>query len=281
MHDKLKVAGVQMDLEIMANEKNLEKILSRTRIAAGNGAKLIVFPECALSGYMFQSREEALPFMETIPGPSTKKLAACCRELGVYVIVGLLEKTDDQCFNVAVFIGPDGIIGRHRKKHLPFIGADRFIDHSKESFKVFKSPIGNIGIHICYEINFPEASRVMALQGADIIVLPTNWPDGRGHSSKYVVNARAFENKVHFVAVNRVGVERGSKFLGCSKIANSWGDTLAKAGKEEEKIIYAEVSLQEARQKHIVLKPGEFELDLTRDRCPELYSEITKPIKAE
>lgn len=270
-----------MDPKIMANRENLDKILRETRTAAGNGADLVVFPECALPGYVYASREEAIPFMETIPGPGTEKLAACCRELGVHVVVGLLEIDGDRCFNAAVLIGPGGLVGRYRKNHLPFLGIDRFVDRGNEPFRVYNTPIGNIGLHICYDTNFPECARIMTLGGADILVLPTNWPDGRGKIARFVVNSRAFENKVHFVAVDRVGVERGARFLGNSKIVDAWGDTLAEAGKEDEEVIYAELNLEDARQKRMVFKPGEFEMDFISDRSPELYGEITAPRKME
>lgn len=281
MKDKIKIAAVQMDPKITANKQNLDKILLEIRKAAANGADLVVFPECALTGYVFASREEAIPFMETIPGPSTEKLVTCCQELGVHVIVGLLEIDGDKCYNAAVVIGPQGLIGKYRKNHLPFLGVDRFLDTGNEPFQVYNTPIGNIGLHICYDTNFPECARIMTLLGADILVLPTNWPDGRGKIAKFVINTRAFENKVHFVAVDRVGVERGAKFLGISKIVDAWGDTLAEAGKEDEEVLYAEVSLKEARQKRMVFKPGEFEMDFIRDRHPELYSRITEVRKIE
>jgi len=276
MRDKIKIAAVQMNPKIMRNRENLDKILLKTRSAASNGADLIVFPECALTGYVFGSREEAIPFMETIPGPSTDRLIACCKELSVYVIVGLLEIDAGRCFNVAVLMGPQGLVGKYRKNHLPFLGIDRFIDPGDKPFQLHKTPVGNIGMHICYDCNFPESARVMTLLGADILTLPTNWPEGRGKVAKYVINTRAYENKVHLVAVNRVGRERGVRFIGSSKIIDAWGDTLAEASSDDEEIIYAEVALSEARQKRIVLKAGEFELDFIGDRRPELYGKVTE-----
>jgi len=276
MRDKIKIAAVQMNPKIMRSRENLDKILLKTRSAANNGADLIVFPECALTGYVFASREEAIPFMETIPGPSTDRLIACCKELSVYVIVGLLEIDAGRCFNVAVLMGPQGLVGKYRKNHLPFLGIDRFIDPGDKPFQVYKTPVGNIGIHICYDCNFPESARVMTLLGADILTLPTNWPEGRGKVAKYVINTRAYENKVHLVAVDRVGRERGVRFIGSSKIIDAWGDTLAEASSDDEEIIYAEVALAEARQKRIVFKAGEFELDFVGDRRPELYGKVTE-----
>ena len=279
MRDKVKIAAVQMEPQIAHNRENLDNIMVKTRIAARAGADLIVLPECALTGYLFTSRKEAMPFMETIPGPGTDKLAAYCRELNIHVIVGLIEIDIDRCFNAAVLIGPKGLIGKYRKNHLPSLGIDRFLDPGDRPFKVFKTPIGNIGMHICYDCSFPESARVMTLLGADILALPTNWPDGRGKVAKYVVNTRAYENKVHLVAVDRVGVERGTKFIGSSKIVNALGDTLAEASTDEEQIIYGEVSLAEAREKRIVFKTGEFGSNIIRDRRPELYGEIIKTYK--
>jgi predicted amidohydrolase len=282
MRDKVKIAAVQMDPRLMENSSNLEKILLEAKMAANNGADLIVFPECALTGYVFTSREEAIPFMETIPGPATNKLAEYCRELGVHIVVGLLEIDADKCFNAAVLIGPQGLVAKYRKNHLPFLGIDRFVDHGDIPFQVHRTPAGNIGLHICYDCAFPESARVMTLRGADILALPTNFPtrgEGQvveGKIVKYVINARAYENKVHLVAVDRVGIERGVRFEGHSKIVNAWGDTLSQASSDKEEIIYAEVSLAEARQKRTVVKPGELEIDHIGDRRPELYKELTR-----
>ncbi|MDD4877028.1 MAG: carbon-nitrogen hydrolase family protein, partial [Dehalococcoidales bacterium] len=272
MSKKVKIAAVQMDPKIMEKKINLEKMLHEARIAASNDANLIVFPECALSGYVYASREEAIPFMETIPGPSIDKLADCCIELGVYIIAGLLEidPNTDRCFNTAILISPNGLIGKYRKNHLPFLGVDRFVNPGDDAFQVYQTPIGNIGLHICYDCNFPESARVMALLGADILALPTNWPEGREKVAKYVINTRAFENKVHLVAVDRVGTERGTNFIGTSKIIDAWGDTLMEASSDQEEIIYAEINLTDSRQKRIVFKPGEFEVDFIGDRRPEL-----------
>lgn len=276
MADIVKVAAVQTDPKIAKNEENLNKILSYARTAAEKGARLIVFPECAVTGYVFSSREEALLFAESIPGVSTNKIAACCRELDVYAVVGLLEKDGDKCYNVAVLIGPGGLVGKYRKVHLPFLGVDRFIDAGDEPFRVYRTPVGNIGVHICYDCTFPESARIMTLLGADIIVLPTNFPAGRDKLMDYLVNTRSMENGIHYIAANRVGVERGVGFLGRSKIIRATGTTLAEASRDKKEIIYAEVSLAEARQKRIVIKPGEFEIDPINDRRPEMYGELTK-----
>jgi predicted amidohydrolase len=280
--DRIKIAAVQMAPWLMGNEENLKAILSAVREAAVNQAKLVVFPECSLSGYVFGSREEALPFAETLPGPSTEKLIYLCRELETYVVLGLLEREGDRLFNAAALVGPQGFISGYRKNHLPFLGVDRFVDIGDRPFQVHKTPIGNIGIYICYDIVFPESSRVMTLMGADILALPTNFPQVRRETlSTHIVSARAIENRVHVVSADRVGSERGYSFAGLSKIVNAAGKTLALASPDGEEIIYGEVSLELARQKHHIIISGEYEVDYIADRRPELYGVITEPKLAE
>ncbi|MDD4873640.1 MAG: carbon-nitrogen hydrolase family protein [Dehalococcoidales bacterium] len=276
MRDIVKIAAIQMEPKIMQNKQNLDNIVLKIKKAADANADLVVLPECSLTGYMFASLEEAMPYMEIIPGPSTGVLMTISRELGIYIIVGLLEIDNSQYFNTAILIGPEGLIGKYRKTHLPYLGVDRFLNPGDQPLRVYKTAIGNIGIHICYDCNFPECARVMTLLGADILALPTNWPEGREKVSNYVVICRAYENKVNLVAVNRVGEERSARFIGLSKIVDSCGDVIAEANNLDEQIIYGDVSLAEAREKRIVFKAGEFEINFIHDRRPELYKEITK-----
>jgi len=277
MPNEIKIAAVQMEPRLMKPRENLESILNAIREAAGNQANLIVFPECSLTGYIFSSRQEALPFAETIPGPSIEKLAPLCQELKVYVVFGLLEKEGDGLFNAVALVGPRGLMAGYRKNHLPFLGIDRFVDIGNRPFQVHQTPIGNIGLEICYDIAFPESSRVMTLMGADILALATNFPQGRGEKYSHVISARAFENRVHLVSANRIGSERGYSFAGLSKIVDASGSVLGLASPDREEIIYGEVSLESARQKRVTYIPGEWVVDCIGDRRPELYGVITKP----
>jgi len=277
MPNGIKIAAVQMEPRLMKPRENLESILNAIREAAGNQANLIVFPECSLTGYIFSSRQEALPFAETIPGPSIEKLAPLCQELKVYVVFGLLEKEGDGLFNAVALVGPRGLMAGYRKNHLPFLGVDRFVDIGNRPFQVHQTPIGNIGLEICYDIAFPESSRVMTLMGADILALATNFPQGRGEKYSHVISARAFENRVHLVSANRIGSERGYSFAGLSKIVDASGSVLGLASPDREEIIYGEVSLESARQKRVTYIPGEWVVDCIGDRRPELYGGITKP----
>lgn len=278
MREKLRIAGVQMEPRIFEKERNIAKAFDALRTAARKSARLIVFPECALTGYCFTSLEEAIPLAETIPGPSTERFVSACGELGVLAIIGLLERDGDKYYNSLALIGPGGVIGKYRKIHLPYLGIDRFLDWGDQTPAVFDTEVAKIGMNICYDVTFPETARIMALKGAEIIILSTNWPQGRQNVAKYLINARALENRVNYIAVNRVGQERGVGFIGRSKIVDVLGNTLSEASATEEEIIYAEVYPAAAREKHAVFVPGEFETHAFADRRPELYSILTEPL---
>src|SRR4030095_9465398 len=119
---KLQLAGVQMDVEIGRVDRNLARIVESLRDAASRGAKLVVFPECALTGYCFESLEEAREHAEPVPGPSTIRIPAACREAGVPPLGGLLEADGERVFNACALVGPEGVVGCYRKIHLPYLG---------------------------------------------------------------------------------------------------------------------------------------------------------------
>ena len=130
------------------------------------------------TGYCFDSLEEALPFAEPIPGPIVERMIGVCRETGAAVVFGLLERDGDRVYNACVLISPDGLLGAYRKIHLPYLGIDRFATAGERPFAVHSWRGVRVGLNICYDAAFPESSRALALAGADLIVLPTNWPTG-------------------------------------------------------------------------------------------------------
>ena len=269
-----KIAGVQMDCRLGDGRANLEAIRARLETAASRGATLIVFPECISSGYGFSSKAEALPHAEPIPGPSSEALAADCRRLGVWTVVGMLEREGDWLFNAAALIGPSGLVAVYRKVHLPCLGVDRFTTPGDRPFAVHDLGGIRVGINICYDGSFPEASRVLTLLGADLIVLPTNWPPNAWRNPKFVVQTRALENHVYYAAVNRIGAESGFCFIGQSRIADCSGDLLAATDGDEDTILYASVDPERARNKRIVNIPGKYEVDRVGDRRPEMYRPV-------
>jgi predicted amidohydrolase len=266
-----KIAAVQMDCQLQDKFRNLEIIRHRVREAARQGAHLVVFPECALTGYGFESKEEAMAEAEPLPGPSSVDLGLICREAEVWVVYGLLEKEGDQLFNACALLGPDGLVASYRKIHLPYLGVDRFATPGDRPFAVHDLGGLKVGMNICYDGSFPESARVMTLLGADLIILPTNWPSKAIGSARYVANTRALENHIYYAAVNRVGEERGFTFIGLSRIVDCDGETLAASEGAREEILYAEIEPALARKKRVVLIPGKHEIDRVGDRRPEMY----------
>jgi predicted amidohydrolase len=275
-----KIACVQMDCRFADKERNLDRIRRGLMEAAMNGARLIVFPECALTGYAFNSKAEAWPVAEPVPGPSTEALAADCQRLGVWTVVGGLERveTTGDLFNIALLIGPKGPPAAYRKVHLPFLGVDRFTTPGDRPFAVHDLGGLRLGMTICYDGSFPEAARCLMLLGADLVVLPTNWPTGAAVTVKYLVQARALENQIFYAACNRIGTEHGIEFIGQSRIVDVNGELLA-ATNEGESILCAQIEPERARQKHLVKIPGLYELHRTAHRRPEMYSALVEPLR--
>ncbi len=271
-----KIAAVQMDCAFAEKATNLETIRARLQEAAANGAQLVIFPECALPGYCFESKEEALPHAEPIPGPSSQALADDCARLNVWAVVGLLEKDGDRLFNACSLIGPHGIAATYRKVHLPFLGVDRFMTPGDQPFAVHDLGGLRIGMNICYDGSFPEAARCLMLLGADLIVLPTNWPTGAISTAKTLIPARALENHLYYAACNRIGTERGFNFIGMSRIIGCTGEFLAVSENDEPTILYADIDPAKARDKHRVFMAGKYELHRLKDRRPEMYGAIGK-----
>jgi 5-aminopentanamidase len=270
-----KIAGVQMNCRLGDKDHNLGLMQARLREAAEQGARLVIFPECALTGYSFESAEEAWPHAESIPGPSTEILAALCRRFGIWVIFGLLERseTEHKLFNASALVGPDGQAVSYRKIHLPCLGVDRFATPGDRPFAVHDLGGLRVGMTICYDGSFPESARVLTLLGADLVVLPTNWPTGARSTAKYLVQARALENHIYYAAVNRVGEERGFHFVGLSRIVDCDGELLASSNGDEA-IVYAVLDPGRARQKQIIKIPGKYEINRVEDRRPEMYGPL-------
>ena len=271
---RFKVAGVQMDIAFADRDANLEKMTARLEETTSSGAQLTVFPECTTTGYCFNSLDEAKKVSETFDGPSVRHVHELCKAKDTMVVFGLLELAGDKVFNSLALVGPAGVIGTYRKIHLPHLGVDRFTTPGDRPFEVIETPEVRIGMNICYDSSFPEAARVLAVKGADLITLPTNWPPTSGLTADVIPNARALENHVYFMSINRIGTEKGFEFIGKSKICSPRGESLAFANHANEEIIYAEIDPEFARKKHLVSIPGEHEVHRMKDRRPDVYDPL-------
>jgi predicted amidohydrolase len=270
-----KISAVQMGCALGDVPGNLAAVRAKLGECAAAGARLAVFPECILSGYCFASKDEGLKHAITFPGPESEALASDCRRLGVFTVVGALERGEGSAlFNSAALVGPQGLVSVYRKIHLPFLGVDRFTTPGGRPFAVHDLGGLRVGMSICYDGSFPESARVLTLLGADLVVLPTNWPStARGVCEACVV--RAMENHVYYAAVDRIGEERGYRFKGESVILAPGGEVLASAGLEEA-VLYAEADPRKARDKKVIRIPGEHEMDRLADRRPEMYGPIVE-----
>ncbi len=272
-----RLAAVQMEPRLGKIDDNLGTILKLTGEAAGSGAQIVVFPECALSGYGFSSREEGLAHAVPLDGPELARLAETCRNHHCHVILGLLEKAGERLYNACALVGPGGVVGSYRKIHLPYLGVDMFVDPGDRPFAVHDAAGARVGMHICYDGGFPESSRVLTLLGADLLALPTNWPTHSECAAEHMIPTRAMENVAYFAAVNRVGEESGFRFIGRSSIVDPAGRVLAKAGPDEECILHAEIDVALARKKKLVRVPGRHEIDRIADRRPAFYGPLLDP----
>jgi predicted amidohydrolase len=271
------VAAIQTNCLFANFDANLARTCKQVNNAAVDlGARLVVLPECALTGYGFKNRADATRAADTVPGKATDQLGEVCASRDVFAIVGMIERDGDKLFNASVLVGPNGLIAKYRKVHLPCIGLDRFVDPGDLPLVVHDLGGLKVGLMICFDASFPEAARVLTLAGADLIALPTNWTAAAAKMAEMVCRVRALENHVYFVSVNRVGEEVGFCYIGRSSISDFNGDFVASAAHDQEDVITAVVDPEASRRKTVVVCSGEYEIDRVTWRRPEFYGRLTE-----
>jgi predicted amidohydrolase len=273
----IRVAACQIDPALGEVDRNLERIERAVADAAAGGARLVVLPEAAVTGYVFENLDEALTVAQRASAVAEARLAELATTHDVALIVGTLEAEAREVFNTALIFSPDGRRYRYRKMHLPYLGVDRFATPGPDAPEVYDLAGMRVGVLICYDLRFPEAARICALEGADLIALPTNWPVGVQFHPGIFAPARAAENHVYLLACDRVGEERGTTFIGRSILLDTNGKELARASDTDEETIFGEVDWELARQTHHRRIPGEHEWDTIADRRPGLYARLLEP----
>jgi len=271
----LRLCGVQTDPVLGDREGNAGRICESLAAASAEGARLVVFPEAALTGYLFDSFDEATDgAVDPSSSTSLQRIRDACRELDTWCVVGTIERAPGRkLFNTALLISPAGELGTYRKVHTLCLGVDRFTTPGGEGFRVWNTPIGRIGLNICYDGSFPESARVLKLLGAELVVLPTNWPEIELKTE--LIRVRARENHLWYVAVNRVGTERGVTFPGGSVAAGPRGELLAEAGADPAAFV-VEMDLGRANLNRIVESRDTYEFDYLSDRRPDAYGALTE-----
>ena len=287
------LAAVSMNV---AQDKaaNLEKYLRFIDEAAALGARLIVFPEVSLQGYLKKRGAPGEPEVieltryyrqtaETVPGPTTELIGKHAARHNMYIQIGMAEsaRAGQVFYNSAVLVGPEGVVGVFRKLH------DRGewpVFCSGDEFPLLETGVGKIGMFVCYDMCFPETVRAYAVRGAVIASMSTAWPlkdasapDPEADHYAYVYDtltrAHAIANQVFFISANQVGPTGRYNYYGHSRIIAPSGVVLADSGREEKLIAAAadiEHDIDVARTETLFFK------NLLRDRRPETYGVLTQ-----
>jgi predicted amidohydrolase len=279
MADTIAIACLQTDPVIGDVDANVARQQSMVADAVSRGAGIVVLPECSTGGYVFASRAEAAAVAEDVARGDGAALGAWqhwCARFGIHLVGGLVERSGDDLYNAAVLVGPHGVIGSYRKTHLWGIETGLYRPGDL-GLPVFDTPVGRIGMLICYDAWFPECARIEALQGADLICMPSNWvpvpaqADGVPVIANQLCMTAAHTNLVYVAAADRVGVERGQPFIGRSIVVDHSGAPLAgPASGTDEEIVIAEIAPIGSRAER---RDNPFNQPL-RDRRRDLYGEM-------
>ncbi len=266
-------------------KSNFEKGVRGIREAAGKDAKIVCLQELFTSLY-FCDKEDYAPFnlAESIPGPSTEALQPVAKELGVVIIASLFEKRAEGVYhNTTAVIDADGsYLGKYRKMHIPDDPSyyEKFYFTPGDlGFKSFSTAYGKLGVLICWDQWYPEAARLTALTGAEILFYPTaiGWADGESsevntvqHDSWEIIQrSHAVANGIPVVSVNRVGREGNQTFWGGSFVAGNQGELLYKASHDKEEVGIVTVDLARAGSTRV-------HWPFLRDRRIDAYNDIVK-----
>ncbi|MFV0312817.1 MAG: carbon-nitrogen hydrolase [Dysgonomonas sp.] len=272
--------------------KNIEGLKNKVKDAAKQGAQLIVLQELHNSLYFCQVEDTSIfDLAETIPGPSTDEFGALAKELGVVVVLSLFERRAPGLYhNTAVVIEKDGTIaGKYRKMHIPDDPAyyEKFYFTPGDiGFKPIETSLGKLGVLVCWDQWYPEAARLMAMAGADLLIYPTaiGWESTDSQEEKerqlgaWVISQRghAVANGLHVVSVNRTGYEpdpsgqtNGITFWGNSFVAGPQGEILWQAPNDKEEVRIVEIDMKRSEQ---VRRWWPF----FRDRRIDSFGDITK-----
>lgn len=259
----VRVAVAQMDCRLGDVRTNLRQIGYLAQKIGKRDVDIVCFPELVTTGYSLN--EKWVELAETIPGETTGRLSSIAEEFGLYLVVGMAERDleSDRTFNSAVLMGPKGeVAGVYRKVHL--WGAEKRFFSPGDGFPTFKTKIGVVGMAICYDLEFPESTRILTLRGAQIVFYPSaEWKPFETLIETYV-KSRAAENVVYAGFSNRIGREGEAVFFGHSRIVSPDCRTLARAGSASEAFAIARIDLADLSKKRK-------KLPYLEDRVPNAY----------
>jgi predicted amidohydrolase len=259
----MKIALLQMDIVLGDVETNRRKVNRMIAEGLRQQAKLFVLPELWTTGYVL---DELLELGEPEDGPTVGMLRDIAREHGIEIVSGSIAETrNSKVYNTAYAINAQGeIASKYSKIHLvPMMHEDRFLTAGNEQ-GIFNLSFGKAGVVICYDVRFPELARSLALKDCQAMFVLAEWPKIRGNHWRILNIARAIENQMMIIAVNRVGKDAANSFFGHSMIISPWGDIIAEGSETEEQVIIAEVDFS-------MIQAIRKEIPVFADRRPECY----------
>jgi len=268
MLKEITVVLAQTSSKVEDKEHNIKEMEKKIKQAKRNGANLVIFPELALTGYVV--RDLAYELAEPIPkGPAVHQISDIAKKENVHVIFGMIErsaKAQAVLHNTAVLVGPKGFIGKYQKMHLPTHSVFEEKRYFRQGYQtpVYDTNIGKLGMIICYDIYFPEVTRLMRLKGAQLIACISASPSTRRGFFEVLTTARAIENSVFLAFTNLVGLEDGLQFWGGSRLIAPSGSIIAQAKYDEEDIVLAKINYSD-------MKRVEAFVPTLRDIRPELF----------
>ncbi|MDR5698055.1 MAG: nitrilase-related carbon-nitrogen hydrolase [Armatimonadota bacterium] len=277
---KVRVAVIQMAGCWDDPTSTRERIADLLGCAADAGAALAVLPELSTVSYDFCSRADVESAAEPLDGPTVQQWTAIAAQTGMHLVAGLPERLGMRLYNTAVLVGPAGLVGAYRKAHLYHHEREVF-DPGDAAPGVWQTPLGRIGMLICYDLRFAEVVRLLMLRGAHIVCVPTTWTD-RGKSrpwddrgwcgADYLAAGHAYGSRLWIACANRAGQDGGVRALGCSGVFAPSGFAVAGPGPHaEEALLVADCDLHAAEGSRRTP-----EMDLVADRRPELYGELAR-----
>jgi agmatine deiminase len=287
---KRKIVSVGLIQTIVSDNvvSNMEKTLEKIEEASRMGAEIVCLQELYRTKYFPQEeKQDAGKYAETIPGESTRVFSELAKKNKIVIIAPVFEKASNgKYYNSAAIIDADGkILGSYRKIHVPhdpLFYEKNYFEAGDTGYCIFKTHYARIGVLICYDQWFPEAARINALMGAEIIFYPTaigyisdeaseegDWH----HAWKTVQRAHAIANGVHVAAVNRVGVEGQLEFWGGSFVCDSFGVVLKEASDKNEEVLVVKIDLSKNRE----IQEG---WGFLKNRRPDTYGKLLEDLGA-